>query len=137
MSLSAEMQVTLRLPTRTLFEGPATRLFAEAENGAFGMLPNHIDFVTALVPSVLILTLADGQERIFGIDEGLLVKKGHDVDIAIRRGVQGRDLASLRETVQESFVEVDEEERVARSALSRLEAGMVRRFADLQRPKTP
>ncbi|WFM71945.1 F0F1 ATP synthase subunit epsilon [Halomonas sp. CKK8] len=137
MSLSAEMQVTLRLPTRTLFEGPATRLFAEAENGAFGMLPNHIDFVTALVPSVLILTLADGEERIFGIDEGILVKKGHDVDIAIRRGVQGSDLASLRETVQESFVEVDEEERVARSALSRLEAGIVRRFADLQRPRTP
>ncbi len=137
MSLSAEMQMTLRLPTRTLYEGPATRLFAEAENGAFGMLPNHIDFVTALVPSVLILTLADGEERIFGIDEGILVKKGHDVDIAIRRGVQGSDLASLRETVQESFVEVDEEERVARSALSRLEAGIVRRFADLQRPRTP
>ncbi|MEQ6888998.1 F0F1 ATP synthase subunit epsilon [Halomonas sp. CS7] len=137
MSLSDEMQVTLRLPTRTLFEGPATRLFAEAENGAFGMLPNHIDFVTALVPSVLILTLADGEERIFGIDEGILVKKGHDVDIAIRRGVQGSDLASLRETVQESFVEMDEDERVARSALSRLEAGIVRRFADLQRPKTP
>jgi len=137
MSLSAEMQVTLRLPTRTLFEGLGTRLFAEAENGAFGMLPNHIDFVTALVPSVLILTLADGEERIFGIDEGILVKKGHDVDIAIRRGVQGTDLATLKETVQESFVEVDEDERVARSALSRLEAGIVRRFADLQRPKTP
>ena len=137
MSLSAEMQVTLRLPTRTLFEGPATRLFAEAENGAFGMLPNHIDFVTALVPSVLILTLADGEERIFGIDEGILVKKGHDVDIAIRRGVQGTDLATLKETVQESFVEMDEDERVARSALSRLEAGIVRRFADLQRPRTP
>ncbi|MFG6157610.1 F0F1 ATP synthase subunit epsilon [Halomonas sp. 1390] len=137
MSLSAEMQVTLRLPTRTLFEGPATRLFAEAENGAFGMLPNHIDFVTALVPSVLILTLADGEERIFGIDEGILVKKGHGVDIAIRRGVLGTDLASLRETVQESFIEMDEDERVARSALSRLEAGIVRRFADLQRPKTP
>jgi len=137
MSLSAEMQVTLRLPTRTLYEGPATRLFAEADNGAFGMLPNHIDFVTALVPSLLILTLADGEERIFGVDEGILVKKGHDVDIAIRRGVQGSNLASLRETVQESFVEVDEEERVSRSALSRLEAGIVRRFADLQRPRTP
>ncbi|MEQ6916277.1 F0F1 ATP synthase subunit epsilon [Halomonas aquatica] len=137
MTLADEMQVTLRLPTRTLHEGPASRLFAEAENGAFGMLPNHIDFVTALVPSVLILTLADGSEQIFGIDEGILVKKGHDVDIAIRRGVQGTDLASLRETVQESFIEMDEDERVARSALSRLEAGMMRRFADLQRPKTP
>lgn len=134
MSLAAEMQVTLRLPTRTLFQGPASKLFAQAANGAFGMLPNHVDFVTALVPSVLILTLVDGHERVFGIDEGILVKRGHEVDIAIRRGVQGEDLASLKETVQREFVEVEEDERVARSALSRLEAGMVRRFADLQRP---
>ena len=73
MSLADIMQVTLRLPTRTLFQGEAQRLFAVAENGAFGMLPNHTDFVTALVPSVLILTKRDGVEQFFGIDEGLLV----------------------------------------------------------------
>ena len=135
MSLADTMQIALRLPTRTLFEGSAQSLFAVAENGAFGVLPNHIDFVTALVPSVLVLTSADGTEQFFGIDEGVLVKKGHQVDIAIRRGVQGENLDSLNETIQASFVEVDEEERVARSALSRLEAGIVRRFGDLRKPR--
>lgn len=134
MSLADTMQVTLRLPTRTLFEGSVERLFAVAENGAFGMLPNHTDFVTALVPSVLILTTAEDGELFFGIDEGVLMKNGHRVDIAIRRGVQGEDLDSLDDTVQRTFVEVDEEERVARSALSRLEAGIVRRFSDLRKP---
>ncbi|SOB77102.1 F-type H+-transporting ATPase subunit epsilon [Marinobacter sp. LV10R510-11A] len=134
MSLANTMQVTLRLPTRTLFEGSAQRLFATAQNGAFGMLPNHTDFVTALVPSVLILTSADGTELFFGVDEGVLMKTGHQVDIAIRRGVQGKDLDSLHETIQTAFIEVDEEERVARSALSRLEAGIVRRFGDLRKP---
>ena len=136
MSLSDTMQVTLCLPTQTLFQGAATRLFAVAEDGAFGMLPNHVDFVTALVPSVLILTDADGAERFFGIDEGVLVKRGHAVEVAIRRGVQGKDLESLQGTVQATFVDMDEEERVARSALSRLEAGIVRRFGDLRKPKT-
>lgn len=135
MTMAAEMQVNLRLPTRVLYQGSARKLFAVAENGAFGMLPNHIDFVTSLVPSVLILTLEDGSEQIFGIDEGILVKKGHQVDIAIRRGVRGENLGSLQDSVRSNFIEVDEDERVARSALSRLEAGMVRRFADLQRPK--
>ena len=134
MSQADIMTVTLRLPTRTLFEGSARRLFATAANGSFGMLPNHTDFVTALVPSVLILTDEDNQEQFFGIDEGLLVKTGHQVDIAIRRGVRGDNLESLNETVLASFVEVDEEERVARSALSRLEAGIVRRFGDLRKP---
>jgi F-type H+-transporting ATPase subunit epsilon len=135
MTLADAMEVCLRLPTRTLYQGQAHKLFAVAENGAFGMLPNHIDFVTSLVPSVLILTQEDGREQIFGIDEGILVKKGHLVDIAIRRGVPGEDLDSLQESVRRNFIEVDEDERMARSALSRLEAGMVRRFADLQRPK--
>lgn len=134
MSLAESMQVTLRLPTRTLFEGSAQRLFATAQNGAFGMLPNHTDFVTALVPSVLIVTSEDGKEVFFGVDEGVLMKTGHKVDIAIRRGVQGQDLDSLNETIQTAFTEVDEEERVARSALSRLEAGIVRRFGDLRKP---
>lgn len=134
MSLSDTMQVTLRLPTRTLFEGSAQRLFATAQNGAFGMLPNHTDFVTALVPSVLIVTSEDGKEVFFGVDEGVLMKTGHQVDIAIRRGVQGQDLDSLNDTIQAAFIEVDEEERVARSALSRLEAGIVRRFGDLRKP---
>lgn len=135
MSLAEAMDVCLRLPTRLLYQGKVLKLFAVAENGAFGMLPNHIDFVTSLVPSVLILTLEDGREQIFGIDEGILVKQGHKVDIAIRRGAQGEDLDTLQESVRKNFIEVDEDERVARSALSRLEAGMVRRFADLQRPK--
>ena len=136
MSLSDTMQVTLCLPTQTLFQGAATRLFAVAEDGAFGMLPNHVDFVTALVPSVLILTDADGAERFFGIDEGVLVKRGHAVEVAIRRGVQGEDLESLQDTVQASFVDMNEDERVARSALSRLEAGIVRRFGNLRKPRT-
>ena len=134
MSLANVMTVTLRLPNRTLFEGGAQRLFATAVNGAFGMLPNHTDFVTALVPSVLILTDETGEELFFGIDEGLLVKTGHQVDIAIRRGVQGDSLDTLNDTIQTAFVEVDEEERVARSALSRLEANIVRRFGDLRKP---
>jgi len=135
MTLAADMSVTLRLPTRALFQGQATRLTGVAPNGVFGILPNHVDFVTALVPSVMTLCLTDGSEEIFGLDEGLLVKKGHKVVVATLRGVRGDDLGSLKETVEASFIQMDEEERQARSALSRLEADMVRRFAELQRPQ--
>jgi F-type H+-transporting ATPase subunit epsilon len=135
MNMTSDMTVTLRLPTRTLFEGQATRMTAVAPNGAFGIWPNHIDFVTGLAPSVLTLRLADGSEEFFGLDEGLLVKKGHKVTIAALRGVHGDDLGSLRETIEDSFIKMDEDERQARSALSRLEADMVRRFAELRRPQ--
>ena len=134
MNSSELMQVTLRLPTRTLFSGTAKKVFAVAENGAFGLLPKHTDFVSALVPSILVLTNEQDQELFFAGDEGLLVKIDFQVDITIRRGLQGDDLASLNEQLTTTFMAVDEDERIARSALSRLEAGIVRRFADLRKP---
>lgn len=136
MSMARDMQVTLRLPMRTLFDGRATRLGASAPNGRFGMLPNHVDFVTALVPSVLTLTTPEGSEMIFGIDEGVLVKMGHRVDVAIRRGVRGDSLDTLRETVERTILRLDEDERETRTALSGLEASLVRHFARLSRPRT-
>lgn len=135
MSLATDMEVTLRLPTQTLFRGRARRLRAVAANGAFGILPNHVDCVTALVPAVLTLELAEGGEAVFGLDEGILVKKGHAVEVTALRGVRGDDLGALKQTVRTRFIEMDEEERQARSALSRLEADMVRRFAELRGPQ--
>ncbi len=132
MSTDGPMRIRIGLPGASLFEGPAVGLNAVGENGAFGILPGHIDFVTALVPSVLLIDQPNGIERVFGIDEGLLVKIGRKVDIAVRRGVESADLESLRETVGAFYDTVEDEERVARVALSRLEADLVRRFAGLR-----
>ena len=132
MSEPAIMTVTLRLPARLMYEGSATKLTARAENGAFGILPNHIDFVTALVPSVLIITTEKGEEQIFGIDEGILVKHDRRIDISVRRAAKSAGLTSLKNTIRESFIDIDDRERIARTALSRLEANIVRSFAELK-----
>ncbi|HUS53974.1 MAG TPA: F0F1 ATP synthase subunit epsilon [Thermohalobaculum sp.] len=129
---STEMTVNLRVPARTIHQGAVERLTAKAENGNFGVLPNHIDFVAALVPGVLTLVEPSGRERFFGVDEGVFVKQGSKIDICVRRAVEGEDLAKLTATVLKAFVELDDHERTARTALARLEANMVRRFAELR-----
>jgi F-type H+-transporting ATPase subunit epsilon len=53
----------------------------------------------------------------------------------VRRGVESDDLDALRDTVADSFASLEDEEKVARAALSRLEADMVRRFASLRKPR--
>lgn len=126
--------VCLRLPTRLLYEGEVEHVFAVAENGAFGLLPNHADHVASLVPSVLVLRKQTGEELFFGVDQGLLVKRGHVVDIAVRRGVQGDSLDTLAETVDTVFTHMEESEREARTALSRLEVGIVRQLSSLRKP---
>jgi F-type H+-transporting ATPase subunit epsilon len=40
-------------------------------------------------------------------------------------------LDDLRSTIQHEFLELDERERVARSALARLEAATIRRFGEI------
>jgi len=126
------MTVTLNIPVQRLYHAEVSGFMARDENGSFGVLPNHADFTTALVPSVIIFSARDETEVIFGIDEGILVKRGEEVMISVRRAVTGTDLDDLSAVVRRHFVEMDEQERHARAALSRLEADMVRRFAELK-----
>lgn len=135
MNPHTSMNVILHLPARVLFTGSVLKLTAVAGNGSFGLLPNHTDFVTDLVPSIMTMTLSDTTERFFGVDEGLLVKQGQHVRIVVRRAVQSDDLDTLAQTVSDTFVDARDEERIARTALSHLEATMVRRFIKLRSPQ--
>jgi F-type H+-transporting ATPase subunit epsilon len=47
-------------PTGVVFEGPVTEVTAKGPLGEFGILAEHINFITSLVPGVLDVTLPDG-----------------------------------------------------------------------------
>ena len=126
------MNFKVLLPTRILIDQPVAKIVAEAQDGSFCLLPRHIDIVTALVPGILIYVDIVGNERYLGLDEGTLVKHGDNVRVSTRNAVSGDDLRSLRQIVQERFLELDDREQSARSALARLEAGVVRRFIELR-----
>lgn len=126
------MRLKILLPTEVLLDRPVSKIVAEARNGSFGILPRHIDFVAALVPGIVAYFPENGTESFVGIDEGILVKRGKEVTISTGRAVAGEDLSSLKQVVEEKFLALDEHERLARSAMARLEAGVVRRFIDLE-----
>jgi len=131
-SSRAAMTLSVLLPNAVLIETAATRIVAEATNGSFALLPRHIDFVAPLVAGLLLVTRPDGHEIFVGIDEGTLVKCADDVLVATRRAVVDDDLARLRQTVAVSFRAHDEHEITTRSALARLETGIIRRFIELE-----
>lgn len=126
------MRLKVLSPTRVLLDREVRKVVAEGLNGCFGMLPRHIDFVSALAPGVLVYEAEDGRELYLGTDEGVLVKCGGDVTVSTRSAIPGDDLHTLRDMVRERYVELDERERAARGALARLEAGVVRRFLELR-----
>jgi F-type H+-transporting ATPase subunit epsilon len=108
------------------------RIVAEGPHGHFGMLPGHVDFVSELVPGILLYETKEGAERFVAVNSGTLVKCGNEVRVAVRGAVEGDDLGALRARVEAEFQQRDEEERDARAALARLEASMIRRFRDLE-----
>jgi F-type H+-transporting ATPase subunit epsilon len=126
------MRLKVLLPSEVLLDAAVTKVIAEAENGAFCLLPRHIDFVAALVPGLLSFETEDEREEFLAVDEGILVKCGVQVLVSTRQAVRGPDLGSLRQAIDEQFRAVDEQERKARAAAARLEADLVRRFLELQ-----
>lgn len=127
------MRLKLLLPTHVLVDREVAKVVAEAENGAFCLLPRHIDFVAALTPGLLAFTTEDNREEFAAVDGGVLVKCGPEVLISTRNAVLGHDLGTLRAAIAQQFDVLDEQEQLTRSALARLEADFVRRFIELRK----
>ena len=66
------------------------------------------------------------------VTEGTLVKCAFQVLVSVRDAVLCADLEAVRDTVERRFRHFDEHEKRARSALARLEASVVRQFAELR-----
>jgi F-type H+-transporting ATPase subunit epsilon len=126
------MKLKVLLPAEVLIEEDVTKIVAEAHNGFFCLLPRHVDFVAALDPGILSYETGSGHEVFLAVDEGILIKCGQEVLVSTRNAVRGPDLGQLRLTVVEKFETLDEREKSARSAMTRIEAGFVRRFLEIQ-----
>lgn len=126
------MSLKVMLPTEVPLEEPVVKVIAEAENGSFCLLPHHIDFTVALAPGILLFMGPDGEEQYAALDNGTLVKGDREVLIFAYNGVRGDNLTLLRHLIAERFITLDERQRTARSALARLEAGVVRRFMEME-----
>lgn len=101
------------------------RVVAETAEGSFGILPQRLDCVAALAPGIFTYeTEADGVQYL-AIDEGILVKGGTEVLVSVRNAIGGADLGKLRESVEEEFVELDENERKVRTVMAKLESGFI------------
>lgn len=113
-------------------ERGVTRIVVETAQGSFGLLPQRLDCVAALVPGILSFETASKGEVFLALDEGVLVKTGPDVLISARRALRGDDLSRLRDTVEQEFLTLDAQEEALRTVMNRLESGFMRRFASMR-----
>lgn len=126
------MRFKILLPTEVFMDQEVGKVVAEALNGSFCLLPHHIDFVSALAPSLMSVTDEKGVEIFLAVDAGILVKKGAEVMVSARGAIRAPDLEGLEQVVEEQYKVIDDKEKAARTASARLEADLVRRFMELR-----
>ncbi len=126
------MILKVLLPSEVFLSAEVTKVVAEAENGFFCLMPQHVDFTAALVPSVFSYTAADGGEHYLAVDVGTLVKKGSEILVSTRNAFQSPELGRLKDVVIRLFEDIDEREKTARAAAARLEIDLLRRFMELR-----
>lgn len=127
------MTLKILLPFQVYAEASGvSRITVETRDGSMGLLPHRLDCVAALAPGILIYETEAAGEVLVAVDEGVLVKAGTSVLVSVRQAIGGADLGSLREAVEREFLTMDEYEKSVLVIMTKLETGVLRRFANLK-----
>lgn len=130
------MRLVITTPTALVTDLDGIRYIrAEDDSGAFGILPGHTNFLTALAISVLSWRDESGGEGHVAVRGGVLrVDNGDRVEVATREALIGDDLYALETTVLSSFRGEEETERRARTAAAQLEQAAIHHIREFLHP---
>jgi F-type H+-transporting ATPase subunit epsilon len=125
------VKLTVATPLAIVVEtDDVAHLRAEDETGAFGILPGHAAFLTALAVSVVSWRDAGGAEHHVAVRGGMLEVHGGDaIAVATPEAVLGDDLRRLEIEVLAGFRQQLAEEQAARTDARRLYLAAIRQIA--------
>ena len=132
------MRLSVITPLAIIAEAEDVRhLRAEDETGAFGILPGHADFLTALTLSVVSWRDARDEEHHIAVDQGILeIRNGDSIIITTPKAVADDDLDRLETEVLTRFRQEIEEEHTARGDAQKLYLSAIRQIYRCLRPET-
>ncbi len=103
----------------------------ETSEGSYGLLPQRLDCVAALVPGIFTYETG-GIPHYVAVDNGVLVKAGTQVLVSVRNAVGGADLGRLGELVKKDFKSADENQKQVTTVIAKLERGFIYSFDKLR-----
>ena len=123
------MDLKILLPSHVFAEKTGlSRIVFETGDGSYGVLPHRLDCVAVLCPGILVYENETEGEAYVAIDAGILVKTGAAVLVSVRNAIAGQGLAQLRDSVEREFLQLNQQEQSMRSALMKMESGLIRRM---------
>lgn len=120
------MDLKILLPYRIFAEiKNVSSIVAETSEGSFGLLPQRLDCVAAIIPSIFTYETESRSVHYLAVDEGILTKAGTQVTISVRNAFGGTDLGKLHESVENEYKKLDETERDMRASMAKMESGFL------------
>jgi F-type H+-transporting ATPase subunit epsilon len=103
----------------------------ETSEGSYGLLPQRLDCVAALVPGIFTYE-TEGTSHYVAVDNGVMVKAGAQVLVSVRNAVGGADLGKLGDLVKKDFKSEDENQKQVTTVIAKLERGFIYSFDKLR-----
>ena len=123
------MNLKILLPYKIFAEiNDVSSVVMETSAGSYGLLPQRLDCVAALVPGILTYKTKNEKVTYVAVDEGVMVKAGADVLVSVRNAVGGVDLGKLGELIKNDFSNQDETDRETKTVIAKLERGFIYSF---------
>jgi len=123
------MNLKVLLPFKIFAEiKNVSSIVAETSEGSFGLLPQRLDCVAAIVPCIFTYETESKIVHYLAVDKGVLVKAGNQVMLSVRNAFGGTDLGKLHESVENEYKKLDNTEREIRSTMAKMESGFLYRL---------
>lgn len=119
------MHLKILLPFKVFADiSNVSNIVVETSKGSYGLLPQRLDCVAALVPGIFMYEI-NGAAKYLAVDTGVMVKAGSEVLVSVRNAIGGGDLGKLSELVMNEFIKQDETESSMRAVTLKLESGFI------------
>ncbi len=122
------MHLKILLPFKVFADiNNVTNIVIETSKGSYGLLPQRLDCVAALVPGIFMYEI-NGSAKYLAVDSGVMVKAGTEVLVSVRNAIGGVDLGKLGDLVKNEFKKQDEMESSTHAVTLKLESGFIYSF---------
>lgn len=123
------MHLKILLPFKVFADVNDVRnIVMETSHGSFGLLPQRLDCVAALVPGIFSYETKNEGIKYIAVDEGVMVKAGAEVLVSVRNAIGGVELGKLSELVNREFKQQEDTATDVLSITAKLESGFIYAF---------
>jgi F-type H+-transporting ATPase subunit epsilon len=102
--MNGVFRLSVVTPTR-IFEREIIHIRLKDETGFFGVMKNHIDFLTVLVPSLCYYRDVRDREMFLAVDGGILDVRGGIASLTSREVHESEDAEKLAEIIEKTILD--------------------------------